>query len=400
MKKLLALITALSVLVCGLLPAYAEDIGEENVPVYKLQQEVKEAASFTPETQLPVKSAILMEQESGKVLYEQNADLQLHPASVTKIMSLLLIMEAMDRGQFTLTDMVTCSDVAAGYGGSQIWLKPGEQMSVDDLLKATAIASANDATVCLAEFVAGSETAFVTLMNERAQQLGMTNTVFKCAEGLDAEGHVTTSRDIAIMSRELLKHEQIKKYTTTWMDSLRDGATQLVNTNRMVRFYDGATGLKTGTTSGAGSCLSASAERNGLGLIAVVMGAATSDERFASARGLLDWGYANYTKAEIKPPHCDPMPVKRGVENQVEIKAVPPKGVVIERNRAEMISQTVQLPENIEAPVLEGQEIGKVFITANGEQLAEYPLCAAKEVKRMTFPRAFGILFSEMLRCS
>lgn len=374
--------------------------GEEFVPVYKLEQELKAAAGFTPDSPLPVKSAILIDQESGKVLFERNSDLQLAPASVTKIMSLLLIMEALDSGSITLQDQVTCSDTAAAYGGSQIWLEPGEQMSVNDLLKATAIASANDATVCLAEHVAGSELAFVDMMNRRAAELGMTNTVFKCAAGLDNEGHLTTARDIAVMSRELMKHKAIQSYTTTWMDSLRGGTTELVNTNRLVRFYQGATGLKTGTTSGAGSCLSATAERNGLGLVAVVMGAQTSDDRFASARALLDWGFANYIQAKLTPPSFAPVAVTGGVVPEVAVTAAPPEGVIVPRGQAEQIDQQVELAELLEAPVLEGQEIGKVRVKVGGEQVSEYPLLAAAGVEKMTLSRALGIVWGKLLNCA
>ncbi|MEG0542165.1 MAG: D-alanyl-D-alanine carboxypeptidase family protein, partial [Angelakisella sp.] len=379
MKKLIAMGLSALLALTVLLPCYAwaEDVGEEPVPVYKIEEEVQRAASFTPDGPLPVKSAILMEQGTGKILFERNSDEKLAPASVTKIMSLLLFMEALDSGKMALTDKVTCSETAAAYGGSQIWLKPGEEMTVDELLRATAIASANDATVCLAEHVGGSELGFVDMMNRRAKELGMENTTFKCAAGLDNEGHLTTARDIALMSRELMTHPTIKNYTTVWMDSLRGGATELVNTNRLVRFYQGATGLKTGTTSGAGSCLSATAERDGLGLIAVVMGADTSDNRFAAARALLDWGFSNYIQAKLTAPdNLAPVKVTKGVAPNVLPICLPPPGVVIERGKAEMISQEAELTPELTAPVLEGQEIGKVRVMADGELLLEYPICA------------------------
>ena len=409
MKKLLSLV--LAVLLCGMLalPAYADqhsgqpddETGEDPVPVYKLEQELQKAAGFSPETSLPVKSAILMEQQSGKVLYEQNADQPLPPASVTKIMTLLLVMEALDSGKLAPTDKVTCSDTAAAYGGSQIWLEPGEQMTVDELLRATAIASANDAAVALGEHIAGSELAFVQRMNDRARELGMTNTTFKCAAGLDNEGHLTTARDIAIMSRALMEHPRIQDYTTVWMDSLRGGATQLVNTNRLVRFYEGATGLKTGTTSGAGSCLSATAQRDGLGLVAVVMGAPTSDDRFAAARALLDWGFANYQCVKITPPDpLGPLAVTGGTAPEVALLAIPPAGVVVPRSQANGLEQKLVLPDLLEAPVQEGQEVGRVEVRAEGQKLLDYPVCAAAAVPEMTLSRALGALWGSLLRAA
>ncbi|MCI9509983.1 MAG: D-alanyl-D-alanine carboxypeptidase [Angelakisella sp.] len=358
-----------------------------------IEEEVSMAAAITPGVDLPVKSAVLMDQGTGAVLYAENEDVKLPPASITKIMSLLLIMEAIDSGKIALTDKVTCSDTASGYGGSQIWLKPGEEMTVDDLLKAAAISSANDATVCLAEYVAGSEAAFVQLMNDKARELGMTNTTFQGATGLDSDGHLTTAKDIAIMSRALLEHPLILNYSTVWMETLRGGETQLVNTNRLVRFYQGATGLKTGTTSGAGSCLSATATRDGLGLIAVVMGADTSDHRFAAARSLLDWGFANFMKAALTPPeNILPVPVTGGVETQVEVTCLPPEGILIEKGKKEAITQDVILPESVAAPVEEGQELGTIAVCVDGERVAEYPILAASGVERMSFGKALGIL--------
>lgn len=403
MKKLIAIGLSALLALTAMLPsvAMAEDEGEENIPVYKIEAEVQRAAGFTPDSPLPVKSAILMEQSTGKVLFERSSDEKLAPASVTKIMSLLLFMEALDSGKMALGDRVTCSETAAAYGGSQIWLKSGEEMTVDELLKATAIASANDATVCLAEHVAGSEQGFVDMMNSRAQELGMVNTTFKCAAGLDNEGHLTTARDIAIMSRELMTHPAIKNYTTVWMDSLRGGATELVNTNRLVRFYQGATGLKTGTTGGAGSCLSATAERDGLGLIAVVMGADTSDNRFAAARALLDWGFGTYMQAKLIPPdNLAPVRVTGGVQPDVKPLCHAPDGVVIERLKAKSITQEAVMEENLAAPVAQGAQIGKVRVMAEGELLLEYPICAAEEVAEMTLTRALGILWGSMTKCA
>lgn len=359
------------------------------------------ARAYAAPAEVTAPSAILMEKTTGKVLCEQNADAQYEPASVTKVMTLLLVMEAIDSGKISLTDKVVCSDTAAAYGGSQIWLKPGEEMTVDDLLKAAAISSANDATVCLAEYVAGSEEAFIGLMNQRAAELGMANTTFRCAAGLDQPGHLSTAKDVAIMSRALLGHPLILNYSTVWMDSLRGGETQLVNTNRMIRFYQGATGLKTGTTSGAGSCLAASASRDGLGLIAVVMGADTSDHRFAAARSLLDWGFANFMQAKLTPPEdILPVPVTGGVERQVEVICQPPEGILIEKGKLEAITQDVILPESVAAPVAAGQELGSIAVCVEGERVSEYPILAAEPVERMSFGKALSILFMTLIAMS
>ena len=364
----------------------------------KSYREVAEAEGMQVALSLPVKSAILIDQNTGTVRYEMNADEKLPPASITKIMSLLLFMEALDSGKIALTDTVTCSEAAAGFGGSQIWLKPGEEMTVDDLLKAVAVQSANDATVCLAEYVAGSEEAFVQLMNQKAAELGMENTHFACCAGLDNEGHYSTARDIALMSRALLRYPKITDYTTIWMDTLRNGATSLVNTNRLVRFYQGATGLKTGTTNGAGCCLSASASRDGLGLIAVVLGAGNSNDRFAAARALLDWGYANLAAVNITPPELEPLAVIRGTAPTVELTAQPPaEGIVIPKGQREAMTQTVNLAESLEAPIAAGTEVGTVTVTVEGQTVASYPVVTAAAVERMTFGRAFQRLGQGLL---
>ena len=384
-----------------ILPLMPEEAVVAAVTEADIEAEKALAAAITPGVDLPVKSAVLMDQGSGTILYAENEDVQLPPASITKVMTLLLVMEAIDSGKISLTDKVVCSDTAAAYGGSQIWLKPGEEMTVDDLLKAAAISSANDATVCLAEYVAGSEEAFIGLMNQRAAELGMANTTFRCAAGLDQPGHLSTAKDVAIMSRALLGHPLILNYSTVWMDSLRGGETQLVNTNRMIRFYQGATGLKTGTTSGAGSCLAASASRDGLGLIAVVMGADTSDHRFAAARSLLDWGFANFMQAKLTPPEdILPVPVTGGVERQVEVICQPPEGILIEKGKLEAITQDVILPESVAAPVAAGQELGSIAVCVEGERVSEYPILAAEPVERMSFGKALSILFMTLIAMS
>ena len=349
--------------------------------------------------QLPAQAAVLLETEGGRVLLEKNPDTPLAPASVTKVMTLRLVMEALDQGQLALDQEVACSEHAASMGGSQIWLEPGERMTVEDLLKATAIASANDASVALAELIAGSEGAFVERMNQRAQELGMENTHFENATGLDAEGHLSTARDIAIMSRALLAHPKIKDYSTVWMDTLRDGQTQLVNTNKLVRFYEGCTGLKTGTTDAAGSCLAASAQRDGLELVAVVLGSPSSDERFSAARALLDYGFANYVRLPLPAPQAAPtVPVTGGVAPQVAWMSKGPGAVVVRAADRQAVEQQVELAEDLQAPVELGQILGRVTVTAGGSPVCEYELVAAEAVEEMTFSRALGRLVEGLLR--
>lgn len=337
---------------------------------------------------LKAKSVILMEPYTGRILYESNPDEKLPPASITKIMALLLIMEAIEKKTLSLETVITASDHACSMGGSQIWLEPGETMTVDELLRATVIASANDATVALGEAIAGSEEGFVAMMNARAKELGMTNTNFVNCTGLDAQGHLTTAHDVALMSGELIKHKLIKKYSTVWMDSLRDGKSELVNTNKLVRFYKGTTGLKTGTTSGAGYCLSATAERDGMELVAVVMGGETSQDRFNAAKKLLDYGFANYTFAKVEAGTQKGMtvPVLKGTQSAVEIE---PKGtfdLLMQKSQAADITKKIVLNENITAPVKKGDVVGNVNIYAGEEQLGSIPLIAAADVPKLSLP--------------
>jgi len=339
---------------------------------------------------IPCESAILAEPTTGLIMFEKAPD-ELHaPASITKVMTLLLVMEALDRGEIALDDIVTCSEHASSMGGSQIWFEPGEEMTVDELLRAAAIASANDAAVALGEHLAGSEEAFVSQMNDRAKELGMVNTTFKNATGLDAEGHLTTARDIMIMSGELLKHKKITEYTTVWMDSLRNGETQLVNTNKLIKHYNGATGLKTGTTDDAKYCLAASAERDGMALVAVVLGAETTNERFGSAKGLLDYGFSEY---EMRPlpendAQIESVAVTGGEKRTVSVTAAPPETVLTEKRAGELIL-THTLAESLEAPVKAGDVVGECEVTADGEVLCRYELTAAEDVGKMTLPIAF-----------
>ncbi|MBQ7294683.1 MAG: D-alanyl-D-alanine carboxypeptidase [Clostridia bacterium] len=332
------------------------------------------------------KSAVLMDASTGEVLYSLNENEKLYPASVTKIMPLLLFMEALDSGKMSLTDTVTASNVAAGKGGSQIWLKEGETMTVDELLRATAIASANDACTALGEHIAGSEEAFVKMMNDRAAELGMTNTHFVNCSGLDDDTteHLTTAMDIAIMSKELLSHERIKTYTTVWMDSLRGGETQLVNTNKLVRFYSGTTGLKTGTTSKAGHCLSASAERDGLHLIAVVMGAQNSTDRFEGAKAMLNWGFANF---ETFTPQIDSslfgeVKVLRGVEDSIKPMIQGLGSVTLPSGQKSKIETVITLSEDVEAPVEKNQILGRVQLKIGEEVISEYNLISQNNVEK------------------
>ena len=357
-------------------------------------------AAALVDSSIPCESAILIEQTTGQIFFEKNADQRMAPASITKVMTLLLVMEALDSGKIKLTDMVTCSPHANSMGGTQIWFEVGEQMTVDELLRATAIASANDAAVALGEFIAGSEESFVQLMNQRAAELGMTNTTFKNATGLDAEGHLTTARDIAVMSAELLRHPDITKYTTIWMDSLRDGKTQLVNTNKLVRFYEGTTGLKTGTTSDAGYCLSASATRNGLSLIAVVLGAKNSDNRFGSARGLLEFGFANYAAQPVPEPDPPLSPVKvlGGVRQEVPVEGRPPEVMILEKGAGKELKQTVEIASEVSAPVEAGQQVGTESQMRERVRVCAYDVVAADSVEKMTLFSAFDILWRETVR--
>lgn len=348
------------------------------------------AAENPAAVELHAPSAILMDAATGTVLYEKNADERREPASVTKIMTLLLVMESLEAGQIGWEDRITASASAAGKGGSQIYLEEGEQLSMDELLKSVVVSSANDCAAALAEHVAGSEAAFVGQMNARAAELGMTGTHFVNCTGLDdepeAREHLTTARDVAIMSRELLKHDAIRRYTTIWTDSVRDGAFGLSNTNKLVRFYRGTTGLKTGYTSAAGHCLSASASRDGIELIAVVLGADSSTHRFEDAKALLNWGFANF--ALIRPDdgvQLEPIPVDLGTLEAVTPVLDRPGPILLEKSRAASVSRELELPERLEAPVEAGQILGTLRIKAGDQLLAELPLTAAAPVPRLGF---------------
>ena len=339
------------------------------------------------ELQVAAPSAILMERTTGTVLYEKNAHERLPPASVTKVMTLLLVMEALETGRISWDDMVIASDTAAAKGGSQIYLEPGEQMTMDEMLKSVVVSSANDCATALAEHIAGSEDAFVDMMNARAKELGMNATHFVNCTGLDddpdAAEHLTSAHDIAVMSRELLKHDDIRKYTTIWMDTVRNGAFGLSNTNKLVRFYEGTTGLKTGYTSGAGHCLSASAMRDGVEYVAVVLRCANSNERFQSAKQLLDYGFANYTLAEPDLKTVIPeVPVVLGTAETIVPVPADAAPLLIEKSMKNAITTRVEVAEQVKAPVEAGQRLGTMTMQANGEPLAAIPLVAPEAVAR------------------
>ncbi len=347
------------------------------------------------------KSALLMEVSTGTVLYEQNAHEALAPASVTKVMTMLLIMEAIDSGAIGWDDTVTASEEAAAKGGSQVYLKAGETMTVSDMVKSIAVSSANDCACAMAEHLAGSESAFTERMNEKARELGMNDTHFVNCTGLDdspeAADHKTSAHDIAIMSRVLLKdHPDIKQYTTIWMDTVRDGAFGLSNTNKLVRFYPGATGLKTGFTSQAGYCLSASAQREGMELIAVVMGCSTSSERFSACKSMLDYGFSTFAVVQPELPETEGIPVKLGTEDQVEVQMGAYAPILLEKGQKNSITFETELEAQMTAPVAKGARLGTLRVKAGEQILSEIPLTAKEAVPRLTWSQ----LFLQMLKAT
>lgn len=371
MKKFFAAVLSLCILLAMCMPAFAA----EKLPPMQVE--------------IQAKAGVLMDADTGRVLMAQNAHEQLYPASVTKVMTILLVMEALDSGKIALSDTVTASREACEKGGSQIWLEEGEQMTVDELLKAAVVASANDACEALGEYVAGSSAGFVKMMNARAKELGMHDTNFENCTGLDdtAENHKTSAYDIALMSAELLSHKQITNYSTIWMDSLRGGKTELVNTNKLVRFYEGATGLKTGTTSKAGCCVSASAKRGDLHLIAVVLGSETSDDRFSSARSMLDWGFANYesTALTVDIARIPAVTVLGGTADSVMPVIPEAQSVLLEKGKADSVTQEIDLAASVAAPVEKGQLLGRVNFKLDGETVYTYDLLCENEIPRLTF---------------
>ena len=356
-----------------------------------------------PQLTLPCRAAILIDQTSGTVLYEMNADQTMPIASITKVMTLLLTFEAVHAGRLTMDTAVPVSEHAYHMGGSQIWLEPGEQFTLDEMLKAICVSSANDAAVAVAELVGGSEPAFVQQMNARAAELGMEHTTFRNACGLDTEGHLSTARDVAIMSRTILNTcPEVLHYTGIWTDTLRGGATQLVNTNKLLKRYNGITGLKTGTTSGAGVCISASATRDGLDLIAVVLGSLSSSERFTAATTLLDYGFAAY--AAVPLPAMEDRPLLIKVKGSAE-ESVPldytalPETLLMPKENAAALTAQLDLPQELEAPVQLGQTVGTVRILSGETQLGEYEVRATADAEKMDFGTAFGLLWDALTGC-
>ena len=353
-----------------------------------------------PQLTLPCRAAMLIDQTSGTVLYEMNADQTMPIASITKVMTLLLTFEAVHAGRLTMDTAVPVSEHAYHMGGSQIWLEPGEQFTLDEMLKAICVSSANDAAVAVAELVGGSETAFVQQMNARAAELGMEHTTFRNACGLDTEGHLSTARDVAIMSRTILNTcPEVLHYTGIWTDTLRGGATQLVNTNKMLRRYNGITGLKTGTTGGAGVCISASATRDGLNLIAVVLGAPSSKDRFEAAATLLDYGFAAWRAAPLPAMEDRPLliKVKGSAEESVPLEySALPESILMPKESAAELTAQLTLPDELDAPVQQGQAVGMVRILAGESVLGEYDICAAADAPEMDFGTALGLLWGAL----
>ena len=365
--------------------------------------EAGEPAALTaaqPDLTLNCRAVCLIDQDTGTVLYEKNADQQMPIASITKVMTLLLTFEAIHDGRLTLDTLVPVSEHAYHMGGSQIWLEPGEQFTLDEMIKAICVSSANDAAVAVAELVGGSEQGFVQMMNDRAAELGMTNTTFHNACGLDTEGHLSTARDVAIMSRQILTTcPEVLHYTGIWTDTLRGGATQLVNTNKMLRRYNGITGLKTGTTSGAGVCISASATRDGLNLIAVVLGAPSSKDRFEAAATLLDYGFAAWRAAPLPAMEDRPLliKVKGSAEESVPLEySALPESILMPKESAAELTAQLTLPDELDAPVQQGQAVGMVRILAGESVLGEYDICAAADAPEMDFGTALGLLWGAL----
>ncbi len=406
-RQLLGGLCAAAVLCGGMSPAvaadtavmYDEDSGEKLSSLLAEDDEAWPTVA-TPAEGLDIKAkgAVLMEQGSGEVLYEKGAKEHLPIASVTKVMTLLLIMEAIDGGRLKWDESVTCSARAASMGGSQIWLEQNEVMTVADLVKAAAVVSANDACAALAEHTYGTIEAFVAAMNTRAKELGMNDTHFVDCSGLDDSGY-SCAYDVAVMSRELMKHTDIQKYTTIWMDSLRAGKSQLVNTNKLVRHYTGATGLKTGTTQAAGHCLSATATRDGTSFVAVVLGCDTTADRFGGARAMLDYGFASYVS--YTPPQelmkLSPIPVLKGQADSVEIAVDMPPSLLLKKGTESTVKPLTEIVADLEAPVHAGQVVGTWKLMAGDKALGEYTVRATQEVPRWDFRYAYSLLVAALL---
>lgn len=363
------------------------------VPVFSV-----DVNAVTEET-ITAPSAVLMETSSGKILFEKNPHEQRPCASITKVMTMLLVCEAIDNGKLSLDDTITASAHAASMGGSDIWLEEGETMSANDMIKATVVASANDAAVALAEHLCGSEEVFVQKMNEKANQLGMKDTVFKNCNGLDEDGHITSAYDVAVMSRELMKHEMIFDYTSIWLDNLRDGKTQIVNTNKLLKTYKGITGLKTGTTNDAGCCMAASATRGDMSLVAVVLGCNSGKERFSDAAALLDYGFANFSVTQLKAPDDLPKTIKveNGMQKNIGIGCDINSSIVLDKSSGSKIVSKIDLPESIEAPVASGQKLGTVTYSLNGKAVKNFEITALQHAEQISFASVFSVLLNSII---
>ena len=383
-KKNIIIFLIINLIIFQNVPSFAE----QNAYIWSEEtiQTNVEAQKEDNNIQLECGSAILIEQTTGQILYEHNIHEKLRPASVTKIMSILLIMEQIHNGNLSLTDSISCSENATSMGGSQIWLDTRETLTVEEMLKAICVVSANDCVVAMAEHIAGSEEAFVQMMNNKAKEIGMNDTTFKNCHGIDEDSHVTSSYDIALMSKELLnKYPEVTKYTTIWMDSLRDGKSELVNTNKLIRNYKGATGLKTGSTSLALYNLSASATRDGLSLIAVIMKAPTTKIRFEEAQKLLDYGFANFSFKEFgkKGEEVGTLQVNKGVTQQISAILEEDAGTLVEKNKEKNITQNLTLEEKIDAPVKKGQKLGEITFTLEGKTLSTINIIAQEDVEKI-----------------
>ena len=410
-QRVFGLLCALAVLLCAPLTAVAEGGGTvlyDEESGESLEALLKEGEEAWPTVVTPVaaeqlainaKGAVLMDQGSGTVLYEKDAHKHLPIASVTKVMTLLLVMEAIDGGRLAWDESLACSERAASMGGSQIWLEVGEIMTVEELVKAAAVVSANDACAMLAEHLCGTLEAFVAAMNERAAALGMQDTHFVDCSGLDDSGY-SCAYDVAVMSRELMTHPDIRKFTTIWMDSLRGGKSQLVNTNKLVRHYAGATGLKTGTTQAAGHCLAATATKNGTSFVAVVLGCATTNDRFGGARAMLDYGFASYVAYTPDAGALDlpPIPVLHGQQTAVPVRVDAPPSLLLKKGTESTVQSAVELATDLQAPVLAGQTVGTWRLTVGQEVLCEYPVLAAADVPQMDFRHAYTLLWEALIK--
>lgn len=389
-KKGMALLLVVLLLWGAALPAAADETAQKTENRFEL-----------PGFDVPCRAALLIDQDTGTVLYEKQPDTPMPIASITKVMTLLLTFEALESGKIHLEDHVPVSEHSYSMGGSQIWLEPGEEFTLDEMIKAICVSSANDAAVAVAEFVGGSEGAFVEMMNQKAAQLGLNNTHFVNACGLDAEGHLSTARDVALLSREMLTHHpQVTHYTTIWTDTLRGGQTHLLNTNKLLKRYQGITGLKTGTTSGAGVCITASATRDDLSLIAVVLGSPSAKERFDAAITLLDYGFANFESGALQLPPQAPkaLPVSRGSEEETALQYQLPERILLKKGEASGLAVTTSLPDTLDAPVKAGQQVGTVTVQSQGRELGVYPVLAANDVPCMSVGLAMKKLLEALTK--